>query len=254
MSDVSQGPGWWIASDGKWYPPQQHPDHRPPTPPVAPLPAAPVIQTVPVSPQPWVAPPVSAVSLGPGWWKATDGQWYPPERHPNHQPGAPSVHVSASPVMQSPAAAVLQTAPVQQVAQLIPTVPVQGGAPARVVGKTRNPWGVGLLGLTIVYFFIWYFKINKELRDFDHSIDVQPGLSVMAATLGVVLVGIPPIVSWAHTTSRIQKAQELAGSRFRCSMLLSSISFVFGNVYLQSQLNKVWDQFGNPPVGTPIVA
>jgi uncharacterized RDD family membrane protein YckC len=22
MSDVSQGPGWWEASDGKWYPPQ----------------------------------------------------------------------------------------------------------------------------------------------------------------------------------------------------------------------------------------
>jgi hypothetical protein len=21
MSDVSQGPGWWQASDGKWYPP-----------------------------------------------------------------------------------------------------------------------------------------------------------------------------------------------------------------------------------------
>ena len=25
MSDVSQGPGWWIASDGKWYPPQTPP-------------------------------------------------------------------------------------------------------------------------------------------------------------------------------------------------------------------------------------
>jgi hypothetical protein len=23
MSDYSQGPGWWQASDGKWYPPQQ---------------------------------------------------------------------------------------------------------------------------------------------------------------------------------------------------------------------------------------
>jgi len=25
MSDVSQGPGWWEASDGKWYPPEQSP-------------------------------------------------------------------------------------------------------------------------------------------------------------------------------------------------------------------------------------
>ncbi len=28
MSDASQGPGWWIASDGKWYPPELHPAVR----------------------------------------------------------------------------------------------------------------------------------------------------------------------------------------------------------------------------------
>lgn len=28
MSDLAQGPGWWIASDGKWYPPEQHPSAR----------------------------------------------------------------------------------------------------------------------------------------------------------------------------------------------------------------------------------
>lgn len=28
MSESAQGPGWWIASDGKWYPPEQHPDAR----------------------------------------------------------------------------------------------------------------------------------------------------------------------------------------------------------------------------------
>ena len=33
MSDVSQGPGWWQASDDKWYPPEQHPGYRPPPPP-----------------------------------------------------------------------------------------------------------------------------------------------------------------------------------------------------------------------------
>jgi len=25
MSNVPQGPGWWIASDGQWYPPEAHP-------------------------------------------------------------------------------------------------------------------------------------------------------------------------------------------------------------------------------------
>jgi hypothetical protein len=32
MSDVSQGPGWWTASDGKWYPPELHPSVQSQTP------------------------------------------------------------------------------------------------------------------------------------------------------------------------------------------------------------------------------
>lgn len=38
MSDTSQGPGWWQASDDKWYPPEQHPDYSPPPPPPTPPP------------------------------------------------------------------------------------------------------------------------------------------------------------------------------------------------------------------------
>ena len=121
--------------------------------------------------------------------------------------------------------------------------------PSRVVGKTRNPWGVWLLGLTVIYPFIWYFKINKELRDFDPSIDVQPGISVLA-----LFFVISTIVSYVHTAGRIQRAQKLAGSRARCSALIALVCLSFGAVYVQSQLNKVWDQFGNPPPGTPIAA
>jgi len=160
-------------------------------------------------------------------------------------PGESATPVSPQ-VPSEPAMPVLPSAPVMAVRQVT--------GPSRVVGKTRNPWGCWLLSFTIVYPLIWYFKINRELRDFDPSIDVQPGLSVLAMTLGVVLIFIPPIVSWAHTTSRIQKAQKLAGSRKRCSLLLAYLCWVFACVYIQSQLNKVWDQFGNPPEGTPIDA
>jgi hypothetical protein len=133
---------------------------------------------------------------------------------------------------------------------------VSATAPSRVVGKTRNPWGVWLLGLTIIYPLIWYFKINKELRDYDPSIDVQPGLAVLAITLGAlpIVLFIPAILSYVHTSSRIQKAQKLAGSVKRCSALLTLLCLGFAPVYIQSQLNKVWDQYGNPPVGTPLQA
>ena len=30
MSDTSPDPGWWLASDETSYPPEQHPDYRPP--------------------------------------------------------------------------------------------------------------------------------------------------------------------------------------------------------------------------------
>jgi hypothetical protein len=32
MTDLSQGPGWWLASDGKWYPPESVPPPPPPPP------------------------------------------------------------------------------------------------------------------------------------------------------------------------------------------------------------------------------
>jgi hypothetical protein len=38
MSDVSQGPGWWQASDGRWYPPQPAAPVAPPPPPPGPPP------------------------------------------------------------------------------------------------------------------------------------------------------------------------------------------------------------------------
>ncbi|HEX2383142.1 MAG TPA: hypothetical protein VHI95_10925 [Acidimicrobiales bacterium] len=58
MSDTSRGEGWWQASDGKWYPPEQHPDVRRPTEPVeeagTPTGATPPTTTAmpPVSPGP----------------------------------------------------------------------------------------------------------------------------------------------------------------------------------------------------------
>ncbi len=71
MSDISQGPGWWQASDGKWYAPETHPDYVAPAPPPPPTTAVPR----PASPQPVGA----ETPQGPGWWQATDGRWYPPQ-------------------------------------------------------------------------------------------------------------------------------------------------------------------------------
>lgn len=45
MSDTQQGPDWWMASDGKWYPPQSAPAPATPPPPGFPPPVQPVYVT-----------------------------------------------------------------------------------------------------------------------------------------------------------------------------------------------------------------
>ena len=90
MSDVAQGPGWWQASDGKWYSPEQVPGDATPSPPT-PTPAIPD-GTGPLSvplpgpdaggvspgygsqPAPGYGPPPGGGAFGP----PPDGPGYPP--------------------------------------------------------------------------------------------------------------------------------------------------------------------------------
>jgi Domain of unknown function (DUF4190) len=46
---------------------------------------------------------VSTLQPGPGWWRASDGNWYAPETHPNYQPVAPPPPVQPSPGYWQPA-------------------------------------------------------------------------------------------------------------------------------------------------------
>ena len=55
MSDSTQGEGWWQASDGKWYPPEQHPDFQGPA--TEPISAAEPPTAPPTTAMPPVAPP-----------------------------------------------------------------------------------------------------------------------------------------------------------------------------------------------------
>jgi hypothetical protein len=152
-----------------------------------------------------------------------------------------------------PAAAPMTPAPAPDVAAQ-PVVAASAMAPTggRVVGKTRNPWGVwGLSFITLgIYFLYWYYKVNSEVRDYDRSIEVEPGISVLAQ-----FIPIANLISLWNTGGRINRAQESGGSSVRCSPLAGLLlMFVFstGVVYYQSQLNKVWDLHGNPEPGTAV--
>ena len=117
----------------------------------------------------------------------------------------------------------------------------------RTTVKVRNPflvfvWSLLTLG---IYYLVWYYKINRELRD-ACGIDVSPGVALIAITLGWLVI-VPPFVSWYRTFIRIAEAQRAAGVTSEANPVLGFILFVIAVfllpvevVYAQDELNKIW--------------
>jgi hypothetical protein len=115
--------------------------------------------------------------------------------------------------------------------------------------KIRNPLGViGLSLITLgIYFFFWWYFINREMRDLGRARGVDlgqnPGNSVLAVTLGALII-VPAIVSEWRTCGRIQSAEEAVGLENRASGPVIFILFILiapvGLWYAQNELNKVW--------------
>src|SRR5436305_7920720 len=131
------------------------------------------------------------------------------------------------------------------------------------VGKIRNPLGV--VGLTIVtlgvYFFIWYYKTNKEMAAMGRArgtdeLGTSPGTSLIAVLFGWILLFIPPLVSEYKTCDRLNKAEAQVGLQGMEAGLLFLLWIFLGPVghyIFQSNLNKVLQaQAGGAP-GSPQV-
>ena len=98
MSEVSQGPGWWLASDGRWYPPEQAPGHAPSgasadaTAPTGPPPAS-AGYGPPDEPGAGVPGPSApygyAGNPGPSGMGASPAYGYPPQPPPPYYPYGP---------------------------------------------------------------------------------------------------------------------------------------------------------------------
>jgi len=63
MSDYPEGPGWWQASDQKWYPPESFPSDAPAQPPPA---TPPSFEQPPAAEQPPGMPPGPGIPPAPG--------------------------------------------------------------------------------------------------------------------------------------------------------------------------------------------
>jgi Domain of unknown function (DUF4234) len=133
-------------------------------------------------------------------------------------------------------------------------------APAEAHAKLRSPVITVVLSIVTIgiYYFVWYYKINREMRDLGRArgqdLGQSPATSVLATTLGALII-VPAVVSVYNTCKRIQAAQRLAGRSDVLNGWLAVVMYlVVGFIlpgYMQSELNKVWTTQGEPLPGVP---
>jgi len=130
-------------------------------------------------------------------------------------------------------------------------VPIHGTS---TKAKIRHPLAAfGLVFLTLgIYYLVWYYKVNRELRDLGRAtgeetrLGSSPFTSLLAITVGWLIV-VPPFVSFYKTFQRIEAAQGVSGTSEHVSVWLGFALHVVGVVFLpveviyaQSELNRVW--------------
>jgi hypothetical protein len=128
--------------------------------------------------------------------------------------------------------------------------------------KTRDIGIVALLTIVTlgIYAYVWYFRINRELRDFgaaqgdEELAKESPGLSLLAVTLGALII-VPAIVSYVRCTKRVQRAQGLVEVPEKDATsgwvifglcvggLLMGVGFVGVPAYVQLGLNHTWEGY-----------
>jgi hypothetical protein len=130
--------------------------------------------------------------------------------------------------------------------------------------KVREPglvilWSVLTLG---IYAYVWYYKINRELRDFGEAqgdtelAKSNPALSVLAVTLGALIL-VPQVVSYWRCTGRIRRAEAITGRNDPLNGWIIGICYATGiflllpliaiPILVQDHLNAVWKHFPHAP-------
>jgi len=132
--------------------------------------------------------------------------------------------------------------------------------PSRARVKLRSPWAVALLPfITLgIYHLVWWYRVNRELRDVGHGNGVDLGQSPTSSLLALfpgALIIIPPFVSYWRGTYRIVGAARLTGTEPVNGWIALVLFIVIQPAYwayLQSSLNKAWAAAARGPTDAPV--
>lgn len=134
------------------------------------------------------------------------------------------------------------------VSETLSALPIQEPVAKGLAMKRRNPWLVWLVWPLItlsVYHLVWYYKIHKEMAEFDRRRAIPiAGPMLVLLFLGWTLVA--PFVSYYNCGTRIRNAQRSAGLVATCTPWIGTALMLLlgaGTTYYQVQLNKICDSY-----------
>jgi hypothetical protein len=128
--------------------------------------------------------------------------------------------------------------------------------------KVRSPWAAALLPLITlgIYHLVWWYRINRELRDFGKAKGYDLGQNPMSSALALFPGGIiivPALVSYWRGTKRIQGAARVSGKEPINGWIALVLYLVLAPgfwAYIQVSLNEMWRSEADPLPGESLPA
>lgn len=116
--------------------------------------------------------------------------------------------------------------------------------------KVRSPWAVALLPFVTlgIYHLVWWYRINRELRDYGRAKGYDLGQSPTSSLLALFpggLIIVPALITYWRGVKRVQGASRLAGREPLNGWIALILYFLLAPglwAYVQVSLNDLWRQ------------
>ena len=124
--------------------------------------------------------------------------------------------------------------------------------------KIRSPWAAALLPIITlgIYHLVWWYRINREMSDYGKAkgfdLGQNPTNSVLALFPGVLLIGIPPLVTYWRGTKRAQGASSIAGQEPLNGWIALILYILISPgllAYIKVEINTVGEAVADPIPG-----
>jgi hypothetical protein len=125
--------------------------------------------------------------------------------------------------------------------------------------KIRSPWAAALLPLITlgIYHLVWWYRINRELRDYGkakgYDLGQNPTNSVLALFPGGLII-VPALITYWRGTKRVMGASRLTEQE-PLNGWIAILLYIFIApalwAYIQVSLNHAWEAEADPIEGQP---